>query len=639
MAVAALILVAASGGVVWWQAVLAEERHANRVRSTQQIEDLLSRCEMAIAADDADGARLAVGDVEKREGDADPGAVSGRLARCRSAADQLAALDRIDDMRWNTENGKFRGTVRAVREWPAVFARLGVVAGQTPTEEAAALINDSLASERLLAALDLWLVLASPAERASLARLLAVADPDPFRDAVREAVQRSDWASVKRLAGRDDAMSQPPRFATALGSIAEVPITRKLALLSTAARLRPRAFAVLMTAGDQFRINDRTTAADRVAWYRSAVGARPGSCVARDNLGVALRDKGDLDGSIAEFRIAIGLDPMYAMAHNNLGVALKEKGNLGAAITEYRTAITLDPNSFLAHTNLGNSLFALGDLDGAVVEHRTAVLLKPNSAPAHSNLGYTLQSQGNMDEAISEFRTAIALDRKHALAYYNLANALKETGDLDGAIAAFGEADRLGLKGVGPRRAEVERWKRMLPKLDDVASSRVQPINAAEAAEFANLCRQPFLKRHAASARLYAKACTIEAKYATDASTFDRRYDAARSAALAGNGRGKDPPSDKVDREALREQALAWLETNRILLARRLSSNTSKDRKYVTDRLSAWQSEKDLAITRSGVGQDGWSSVEGAAWAKFWLQVRTLLAKAVDTSKSPSLIK
>ena len=106
------------------------------------------------------------------------------------------------------------------------------------------------------------------------------------------------------------------------------------------------------------------------------------------------------------------------------------------------------------------------------------------------------------------------------------------------------EADRLGLKGVGPHLDEAERWKTLLTRLNEIASGKVKPADAAEAADFSKLCRQPFLKRYAASARHYAWACASDPKYASDASTFDRRYDAAQSAALAGCGHGADPPAE-----------------------------------------------------------------------------------------------
>jgi len=40
----------------------------------------------------------------------------------------------------------------------------------------------------------------------------------------------------------------------------------------------------------------------------------------------------DLDGAVAEYRETIRLLPDYAEAYNNLGNALREKGNLDEAI-------------------------------------------------------------------------------------------------------------------------------------------------------------------------------------------------------------------------------------------------------------------------------------------------------------------
>ncbi len=58
--------------------------------------------------------------------------------------------------------------------------------------------------------------------------------------------------------------------------------------------------------------------------------------------GMALGDKGDLNGAITEFREAIRLKPDYAEAHYNLGVAFAHKGDLDGAIAELREAIRFD---------------------------------------------------------------------------------------------------------------------------------------------------------------------------------------------------------------------------------------------------------------------------------------------------------
>ena len=644
LSVATVLVVVTGVGVAWWQARVAqerrfeqtrqaEERQVEQARTGEQVEALLDRCDTACAGDDAGSARLAVGDAEKRAENLSLDQLKERLTRSRSAANLLTELDRIDDLRWDPENEKAQRIGRAMSEWPGALARLGIVVGRTPPAEAAKILNDSPVREGVVAALDLWLVGAPKENKAALAGLLAAADADPYREAVRAALARSELNAVKTLAQQDKALHQPAWFAAALGSITELPHERKLAVLSAAVRARPRAFAVLMAAGNVYPINEPGTAADRLAWFRAAVTVRPGSCVARDNLGVAMRDRGDLEGAIVEFRTAIGLDPSYAMAHNNLGVALSAKKDLEGAIAEYRTAFAINPRSVQAHNNLGNALTFKGDLDGAIAEYHVSLSLDPKLAAAHSNLGFALQSQGYLKEAIAEFRTAIALDSKSGLARYNLGNALKEKGDLDGAVDAYREAEKVGLKGFGPQLAEAELWKKMLPRLEEIAADQAKPVKAVDAAEFSKLCRQPFLKRYAASARLYATACAADPKYANDASTFARRYDAARSAALAGCGQGADAPADASARAALREQGLVWLETNRKLLARRLASGARNDQQYVASQLSAWLAEKDLAGVRQGTSQHDWAPSEAAAWSAFWSEIEAMVIKTNEATK------
>jgi tetratricopeptide (TPR) repeat protein len=63
-----------------------------------------------------------------------------------------------------------------------------------------------------------------------------------------------------------------------------------------------------------------------------AKSLQPGDAAAHYNLGVALSNKGDLDGAIAEWREALRLNPNYGDAHYNLGVALWHKGDWDGAI-------------------------------------------------------------------------------------------------------------------------------------------------------------------------------------------------------------------------------------------------------------------------------------------------------------------
>src|SRR5262249_34885706 len=95
-------------------------------------------------------------------------------------------------------------------------------------------------------------------------------------------------------------------------------------------------------------------------------------------------------------------------------------------------------------------------------------------------------------------------------------------------------------------------------KLPAVVKGEARPTDAAEGLALGGMCIEREL--YAAGARLCAEAFEADPKLAEDleAST---RYRAARAAALAGCGQGKDDlPADESARGRLRRQALEWLE-------------------------------------------------------------------------------
>ena len=61
------------------------------------------------------------------------------------------------------------------------------------------------------------------------------------------------------------------------------------------------------------------------------------------NTGARLLREGNVDGAIEQFRAALKLAPDHAPAHYQLGMALREKGDLAQAATEFEKAHQLDP--------------------------------------------------------------------------------------------------------------------------------------------------------------------------------------------------------------------------------------------------------------------------------------------------------
>src|SRR5262249_19787506 len=158
-----------------------------------------------------------------------------------------------------------------------------------------------------------------------------------------------DGRRLVELAGRPEALAQPPGFADAFRKQPAVPAERRGAVLAAPPPARPGPPSPLLAPGHSHPANPpgRTTGQGR--GVQAAAAAHPRNSAAHYNLGLALRNKGDLTGAIAAYRKAIDLAPNFAPAHNNLGTALRAKGDLNGAIAEFQQAIRLDPKLARAH--------------------------------------------------------------------------------------------------------------------------------------------------------------------------------------------------------------------------------------------------------------------------------------------------
>jgi serine/threonine-protein kinase len=433
-----------------------------------------------------------------------------------------------------------------------------------------------------------------------------------------------------------------------------------------AIRLQPNNAPAYSDLGDALAGQGRFKEAEEAC--HEAIRLEPDYYPAHFTLGAALGKQACFKEAEAAFREAIRLKPDYHEAHTNLGLVLHKQSRFKEAEDACRKAIKLQPKNPQAHTNLGNALAGQRRLKEAEAACREAIRLKTDDAEAHNTLGAVLYAQGRKQEAETAFREAIRLQPDSPGPYFNLCLALldlgrfkeaealcreaiqrnpdfapahsglglalRNQGRFKDALAAFQRAHELGVKSPGwrqPYAEDVRQCVRLIElerKLPAVRAGEIQPADAAEQVELAWLCRQPFKRFYAASARFYQGAFAADPKLAKDLRQ-QHRFHAARAAALAGCGQGEDAKNlpEKVTR-TLRRQALTWLNADLAAYRKLVEGSNAAAKQAVRQRLEYWQKDAALAGVRDKAALAKLADAERQAWDQLWDDVAALLKRA-----------
>jgi serine/threonine-protein kinase len=442
LALSCLVLV--GSGIGW----VAGDRAARHAKAAAGFEDALADAAAALTREDWPAARAA----RDRANDllAAAGADALRQERLRRVdADLLMAqtleLARLEQANSITHDQTGFDRAKADPVYAAAFESYGLPVLALEPDEAAERIATSAIREQLLAALRDWAWLQPDlARRKHLQALLQVADRDPWRHRLADAIAQKDVPGLSRLVKQPEILGQPPEWlaATAAG-LERAGFSGTEEFLRQAQQRHPADFWINHQLAGYLWHRKPPRREESVGFYRVALALRPQSPVTYFNLGITLQRSGRLDEAIAAYKEAIRLKPDFAGCHYNLGLALQAQGRLDEAIVEYREAIRLKKDDYKAHNNLGVALYRKGQLDEAIAECREALRLKPDLDEPHYNLAHALAAQGRVDEAIVEYREAIRLKGDFPEAHTNLGLALADQLRLDEAIAEYREALRL----------------------------------------------------------------------------------------------------------------------------------------------------------------------------------------------------
>src|SRR5262249_6579157 len=132
---------------------------------------------------------------------------------------------------------------------------------------------------------------------------------------------------------------------------------------------------------------------------------------------------------------------------------------------------------------------------------------------------------------------------------------------------------------------QCERLAGLDERLPALLQGKARFAGPGEQVEFAAFCRA-HKRLYRTAARWVAGGFEASSELAEDL-TAGHRYEAARAAARAGAGQGKDAaPPDGPERARWREQALDWLRADLALLRRHV--DTEEDHPALRQRLRGW---------------------------------------------------
>jgi serine/threonine protein kinase/tetratricopeptide (TPR) repeat protein len=499
-----------------------------------------------------------------------------RVRSSRRDLDMANLLEEIPLRRIKTVKGDVYDARTSVDAYRSTFGEYGIDVTTLDPAEAAARIEASDIREQLIVALDYRAaLLPDKAERERLSRVAQLADDKDWRKEFREALLQEERQTLEKLAKKLDvhAVPSPALEVVALGLMqVDSPVAPVEQLLREAQHAHPDDFFLNYALFDILSLRP-TGKEEAIGFLRAAVAVRPDSPGAHLSLGNALHDQKKPAEAEAEYREALRWQGDFPEAHNNLGNALMDQKKLAEAETEFREALRLKPDFALAQFNLGRVLLHQGQFEEARDELMRTKQLLPSDNPG----------QHTVDTVIENCKKVHEFDRK---------------------LEAFLE-------------------------------HKAEPVDAAQALQYAEFCQQPWKRLYAASARLHADAFAANPQLAEDLQK-GYRYDAACAAALAGCGQGRDADKlDKTERRRWRRQALDWLRADLGAWEETVKRGEAEGLQAAREKLQEWQRDADLADLRDPDALAKLPADEQQACRELWADVGALLRRVPEGKEAP----
>lgn len=565
--------------------------------------------------------------------------------------EDLQLLDALERARVAID--EFKGPDQVAEAYTRAFQKAGMDLETMGPQASANWLRSRSESAELIKSLDAWLSVRlragrSEADLQRLVTLIREADPDPWRDALREMTLSEANNQARRLQDlADDSEGLESQPIASLLLLAQMLLDRADdrkragAILQQAWKRSPNDFWVNIELATIHR-RDREYAwprrllglrqqefphvAESLRYLTAAVAIRPESSNAHNALGYALWVLGRADEAESEFREAIRIDPDHLWTRNTLGAILITQHRPDEAAAEYREAIRIRPEHAWPRINLGRILWKQGKFDEAETELRQALKDNPSDTWAWVSLAGLLQECGQAEEAEAAFREALRLEPDHAIAHCRLGLLLGEMGRFEEAVAELRQGHELGsalpvwLFPSDEWLQQAERRAKLAQRLPAVLLGEDIPTEAGEGLELAIVASQS--RYYAASVRLFQEAWDNLPDPPHIPPSRPYLFEAARAAILAADDQGQSP-TPKAQRGQLCQQARAWLQQELARLSEQLNQGPPSPELFWT--LRRWQNDPKLASIREPEPLANLPKLKQDQWQAFWADVDRLL--------------
>ena len=272
--------------------------------------------------------------------------IQDRARQALADLELVRRLDHIRDLRGTVWSHRMLDpyAVQAEEDYADVFQGAGIDVDTLSVAEAAKRINarDGIAAA-LLPAMDDWVAIRSKVKGESATRrltdVLRIADPDPWRQRIRDALARKDWPAVVNLAKSSDLDRQPAAtvgfLCAAIRAQSEADIENpgaevklgiqgfnlELDILRRAQKSFPSDYWINHRLGISLIWFGGVSAEEGIGYMRAAIAVRPESDDAVRNLGVGYFVLKQYEDAISDCRKAIDLAPNSSLNYFSLAIA------------------------------------------------------------------------------------------------------------------------------------------------------------------------------------------------------------------------------------------------------------------------------------------------------------------------------